>query len=523
MTAPAVSEFGLLRSLFWPIHRHEGRMIIPLFLILFLICFNYTVVRNMKDSLIITAEGSSAAVIPYIKVWLLLPMALLLTAVFTKVSSRFSQEQVVYILITGFLAFYAIFLLWLYPYRDTLQPYSTAKWLENVLPGGFQGAISMYRHWTFALFYVLSELWGSIVLTVLFWGFANEVTRIGDAKRFYAVLCVGGNLAAVLGGQLPQTLLYFIPNEGESFVYITISIVIINGLIIMGIFRWLNCYVFNDPRFNALHTANFATKKQIKLSLRDAFVQLARSKYLLCIALLVVGYNLGINIIEVVWKDQVHVLYPEKAAFNAYIGNVTSMHGLLAIALTALIPVMIRKLGWTQTALITPVAMLITGIAFFMLLLSKAVVPVDGMTILTGVVLVGAIQNAISKACKYSLFDTTKEMAFIPLDHYDKLRGKAVIDGVGSRLGKSGGSLLQQGLLLMFGSLAASVPCIAVILFVVIIAWIIATKSLGRKLHLLVSQRGEEIGEENEAKEVVLAAASEASPPSDHTAAPATS
>ncbi len=509
MAATTVPEFGLLRSVFWPIHRHEGRMIIPMFLLLFLICFNYTVVRNMKDSLIITAEGSSAAVIPYIKVWLLLPMALLVTALFAKASSRYSQEQVIYILISGFLIFYAIFLLWLYPNREALQPIATTRWLEHTLPAGFQGAIAMYRHWTFALFYVLSELWGSIVLTVLFWGFANEVTRIGDAKRFYAVLCVGGNLAAVVGGQLPQTLLYFIPTEGESFVYITINIVIVNGLLIMGIFRWLNCYVFNDPRFNGLHAASFATRKKANLSLRDCFVQLARSKYLLCIALLVVGYNLGINIVEVVWKDQVHTLYPEKEIFNAYIGNVTSVHGLLAIVLTGLIPVMIRKLGWTKTALITPVAMLITGVTFFVLLLSRAVLPVDGMTLLTGAVFVGAVQNAISKACKYSLFDTTKEMAFIPLDHFDKLRGKAVIDGVGSRLGKSGGSLLQQGLLLMFGSLAASVPCIGVILFIVIAAWIVATKSLGRKLHLLVSQRGEEIGEENEQKEVVLAAATE--------------
>ena len=520
MAATAVPEFGLLRSVFWPIHRHEGRMIIPMFLLLFLICFNYTVVRNMKDSLIITAEGSSAAVIPYIKVWLLLPMALLMTAIFTKASSRFSQEQVIYLLISGFLVFYAIFLLWLYPNHDALQPHVTARWLEEVLPAGFQGAISMYRHWTFALFYVLSELWGSLVLTVLFWGFANEVTRIGDAKRFYAVLCVGGNLAAVLGGQLPQTLLYFIPAEGESFVYITINIVIVNGLIIMGIFRWLNCYVFNDPRFNRLHTASPSSRKKSKLSLRDCFVQLAHSKYLLCIALLVLGYNLGINVIEVVWKDQVHTLYPKKELFNAYIGNVTSIHGLLAIVLTGLIPVMISKLGWTRTALITPVAMLVTGFLFFILLLSRSLLPIDGVTLLSGVVFVGAVQNAISKACKYSLFDTTKEMAFIPLDHYDKLRGKAVIDGIGSRLGKSGGSLLQQGLMLMFGSLAASVPCIAIILFVVIAAWILATKSLGRKLHLLVSKRGEEIGEDDEEKEVVLAAANEAST-TEHKPAPA--
>ena len=85
------------------------------------------------------------------------------------------------------------------------------------------------------------------------------------------------------------------------------------------------------------------------------------------------------------------------------------------------------------------------------------------------VVFFGGAQNCLSKAAKYSVFDATKEMAFIPLDHDVKLKGKAAIDGVGSRLGKSGGSLIHQGLLMMFGSLSLSSPYVAVILMVFII------------------------------------------------------
>ncbi len=39
----------------------------------------------------------------------------------------------------------------------------------------FGGPIAILRNWTFCLFYVMAELWGSVVVSLLFWGFANQV------------------------------------------------------------------------------------------------------------------------------------------------------------------------------------------------------------------------------------------------------------------------------------------------------------------------------------------------------------
>ena len=40
------------------------------------------------------------------------------------------------------------------------------------------------RNWSFAVFYVMAEMWGSVVASLLFWSFANEVTTVEEAKKY---------------------------------------------------------------------------------------------------------------------------------------------------------------------------------------------------------------------------------------------------------------------------------------------------------------------------------------------------
>ncbi len=55
----------------------------------------------------------------------------------------------------------------------------SAEFCENLLINWgvrFAGPIAILRNWTFCLFYVMAELWGSVVVSLLFWGFANQVS-----------------------------------------------------------------------------------------------------------------------------------------------------------------------------------------------------------------------------------------------------------------------------------------------------------------------------------------------------------
>ena len=147
----------------------------------FLISFNYNALRACKDSLVVTAPHSGAEAIPFIKVWAILPGALLLTYLFTRLRNRFSREKVFYVMMCIFLGFFLLFTFVLFPLQEHIHPSHFADKMQAIFPKGFSGLIAVFRNWTFTLFYVMSELWGTAILSVLFWGFANEVSRVDEA------------------------------------------------------------------------------------------------------------------------------------------------------------------------------------------------------------------------------------------------------------------------------------------------------------------------------------------------------
>jgi AAA family ATP:ADP antiporter len=57
------------------------------------------------------------------------------------------------------------------------------------------------RNWMFTLFYVAAELWGDVVLSLLFWGLANEMTSIQEAPLLYPLFGVGANIGQTVSGK----------------------------------------------------------------------------------------------------------------------------------------------------------------------------------------------------------------------------------------------------------------------------------------------------------------------------------
>ncbi|NGX51604.1 MAG: ADP,ATP carrier protein 1 [Chlamydiae bacterium] len=495
-TAP---EFGKVRSILWPIHSYELKKVIPMVLLFFFILFNYTILRDTKDALVVTAPGGGAEVIPFLKVWGVLPLAVIFMLIYAKLSNKLSKPKLFYCAVLPFLIFFGLFVTVLYPARDFLHPNEFCDYLQTVLPVGLKGFIAIIRNWTFSLFYIMAELWGSVALSLLFWGFANDTTKISESKRFYALFGLFANFSLIISGwfirwasQTRQSLPVGADPWQVSLNYL-MGMVILSGLIVLGVYWWINRYVLTDSRFYSQAEKTKQKKAKPKLSMKESFLMLARSKYLGCIAILVLSYGVAINLIEVTWKSQLALQYPDPNSYGMFMGRFSQITGVVTIFMMLFVGGnVIRRFGWKRAALVTPIVLLITGVAFFGFIIFrdnlKGFIASIGTTPLMLAVMFGMVQNILSKSSKYSLFDPTKEMAYIPLDQESKVKGKAAVDVVGARLGKSGGALLQQGLIVGFG-IAGMTPYVGAILLVIIAVWIVAAKSLGTQFLDLTSKK----------------------------------
>jgi len=462
----------------------------------FFILFSYTILRDTKDVLVVTAPKSGAEIIPFLKTYVNLPGAIGFTVLYSKLTNKYSREEIFYRIVGTFVAFFGLFALLIYPCQGFLHPTTACDALAAMLPAGFQAPIAIVRNWTYALFYTMAELWGSVVISVLFWGFANEVTTVNEAKKYYPLFGLGANVALIFSGQYVRYVsglrrtwasagaaagaAAVADPWGASLRYL-MGAVVASGVVVMGIFRYFQTNVLTDP---ACMDQVAVKKAQTKttMGLGDSFKFLASSKYIRNLATLVIAYGMSINIVEVTWKSKLKAQFPNPNDYSEFMGAFSTATGAVTLGMMLLGRQIFKVFGWGVAALVTPTMLALTGGIFFGLILFEGpltpLIAVLGTTPLMLAVLVGAAQNILSKSAKYSLFDPGKEMAYIPLDAESKTKGKAAIDVIGNPLGKSGGSFIQQGMIFVFGSLALSTPYLAAILGVIILVWIRASRTL---------------------------------------------
>ncbi|XP_074285243.1 plastidic ATP/ADP-transporter-like [Silene latifolia] len=483
------------------------KKIIPLGLMFFCILFNYTILRDTKDVLVVTAKGSSAEIIPFLKTWVNLPMAVGFMILYTKLADVLPRKALFYTVILPFIAFFGAFGFLLYPMSNYFHPTVLADQLLATLGPRFLGPLAILRIWSFCLFYVMAELWGSVVISVLFWGFANQITTIDEAKRFYPLFGLGANVALIFSGRTVKYFSQMRQNLGPGVdgwavsLKGMMSIVVVMGLAICGLYWWVNTYV-------PLPTRSISKKKKekVKMGTMESLKFLVSQKYIRDLATVVVAYGISINLVEVTWKSKLKAQFPSPNEYSSFMGDFSTATGIATFIMMLLSQFIFDKFGWGMAAAITPTVLLLSGVGFFSLILFGG--PLGpalagfGVTPLLAAVYVGALQNIFSKSAKYSLFDPCKEMAYIPLDEDTKLKGKAAIDVVCNPLGKSGGALIQQFMILTFGSLANSTPYLGGILLVIVSAWLAAARSLDKQFTAL--RKEEELEKEMEIASVKI-------------------
>jgi AAA family ATP:ADP antiporter len=493
------AEFSRLRRIFFPIYVYELKKVLPMAFIFFFILTIYTLTRNVKDSLVVTAPNSGAEVLSFLKLFCVTPAAFVFLIVYAKASNLLNSERLFYATLTPFIVFFGLFGFVIYPHLGFFQPSpdTVAAW-QAACPR-YKWIIAVCGNWTYSLFYVLSEIWGSAIISLSFWQFANQITKISEAKRHYAFFGFMAQTALIVSGMLGKHFSQVTVGEsgdawGHSLRWL-MGMVFIFGLLIMVVYRWMYMCVLTDPRFyDKAELPNSTGKKKAKVSLAQSFKTILTSPYLGLIALLVICYGTSVNFVEAVWKSQVKLRYSNPNDFNAFMGEYTIVLGVVSMAMMLVGSNILRLFSWFTAAVITPVLLLILGGVFFVLVVFRdSLAPIIenvGTTPVILAVIFGAIVAGATKATKYALFDLTKEMAYIPLDDEMKVKGKATVDVLGGRLGKASGAGFQAFLFVLIpGATFLQIsPLVATAFIIVCAIWILAVKGLSRRIETITKK-----------------------------------
>ncbi|KAL6763616.1 TLC ATP/ADP transporter-domain-containing protein [Haematococcus lacustris] len=457
--------------------------------------FIYTILQNLKDSIVVTTVGAEA--LPFLEAFVVLPISLLFFMLYNKLNKAVPDGWVYQAALSPLLLFYTLFATVLYPCAAQLHPTHMLDSLRTALPDGFAGLAGMLVHWSYSLFFASGELWGGVAISLLFWGLADEVCTMGEAKHVFPLLGFVANIGLVVAGAFIKAVNAKLAAQDHV---LAVQVLLGTVVAVAGLLLGLKTYVYNnhmihDPAELAAKEAARAAKAAAKASgrggqtseakggLMQSLGVLRRSPKVGNLAVLVISYFLAQKLFDFAWKAQLRVFYPSAAAYQTALADVAQYTGIATMVGMACSKYVFHFGGWITAALATPITMGISGATFF----ASAIAMQGGASMLgphavSMLVAVGAVAGVVgrvaSRAPKYSLFDPAKEMVYISMSKTDKNEGKATVDLLGSYFGKSGASWITQVLVLGLGSLSHALPIIGLVHLSVSLLWIRSTFSL---------------------------------------------
>jgi len=478
-----------IRNILWPIKRSELAKFVPMATLMFCVLFNQNILRILKDSILISEI--SAEITSFAKVYCVTPAATIFVIIYAKLINHLTFEKIFYHLVAFFSGFYVIFAFILYPNIDFFHMNGEKlDYLMSAYPH-FKWYIAILGNWGYIIFYTLSELWPNVFYILLFWQLANEITSTREAKRFYTLFSLFGNSSVIVVGFLMLNLsseesitrrLFTISDSKILLTQVSTSFVALSAIFSCLLVRYITKRVMTNPN---LYLRPPEELSKNKMGLIESFKYIARSKYLWLMLICSASFGLSMNLVEAVWKAKIKELYPSVTEFAAFSSIYILWTGIIIMILTIVGTNIMRTRSWFTAAVITPIVILITGTLFFVLVVfDEAIFSFyEGAIITTPLALavsVGAIQNILSKGSKYSIWDTSREMFYIPLDQELRTKGKAAVDVISPKIGKSASGLVQSVIFTIlptatYNSISSS---LMVIFIVVCVLWIYSVRKI---------------------------------------------
>jgi ATP:ADP antiporter, AAA family len=391
------------------------------FLYFFLVLASYYVLRPIRDEI---GVAGGVEKLP----WLFLGTLLLTVAIsplFSALVSRLPRRRFVawsYRIIMGFLVvFYALL-------RDA--NHSEQLWIGRV-------------------FFVWFSVFNIFVVS-LFWAVMSDVFRTEQARRLYGAIGAGGTLGGLCGGLLTSAL---VPVIGP------VSLLLVSAALLELALR---CMFALTQRASARDDLqNRLDDEVVGGNMFGGFVGVARSPYLIAIALFMLTFTIGSTFLYFLQAQIVAGTIADRAARTVYFAHVDIwVNSLTLIMQFAVTKRLLVALGVARTIMLLP----ILSVAGFLWL--------GFAPVLTAVI----VFQVLRRAGQFSVTSPAREVLFVPLSREEKYKAKNFIDTFAFRTGDQIGAWCHAGLL----ALGLGVSGIAFAAVPLSVVWLLLAVWLGR-------------------------------------------
>lgn len=328
----------------------------------------------------------------------------------------------------------------------------------------------MLSYWSFSMYYCLSEVWGTVVVLILFWGVSNRSNTVEEAKRFYSPILLITNLSGLFTSQISlflsnSSFKYLLFPDQEKWPATLLSITLFVCLLTVGIlflFFLLFRHVKNTQSESVINEKKLSKEE---MSLTKIIKLIIQKKTFWPLAIMVFAYFFTSGIIEFIWKYYLQKVYPDSNDFNDYLSLCTSyisvISTFLALGVTGSL---IRRFPWQISALVTPFVLLVP---VFCLVVSCYFYENDPVLC----TFFGACYYSLSRICKFTFFDLSKEVATVEMEYSDQVKSKTILDGLIPKFAKTSESVFLQILLVSFIYFSAAIPFIIILMLALHCFW----------------------------------------------------
>lgn len=470
--------FSKLKWSLWPVYKEENAKILPMTAVFFFVSFIYNILGALKKTILLSNPVIKAQAVSYLKIFAVMPAAIVFTLMTTTLQTRYGQKRAIQTMVFFFGISFAVLTLLIFPNREHLILHFDA---------GSRDLIHLVNNWDITVFYIFAEMWSSIILNVLCWGIIIETTHLAQSKRLYAIFTAAANFATLFAGWWAAKALDV---QLEWFFNSSISEIswysrLMYQMCVVWIVQSMIIVILNFTDTTPVADKSLKKPKKEKVGIIEAIKITCEHPILRSIALIMISYNMIYHLSDVTHSAYVKfAMKGDSDLMNKYFNYINLYLGVFSVCFSWFLSgFFIRRFGLKTSLLVTPA---LWGLLSFLDILASMSHQTAYMwnAIELPLNLVSlSILLSVGRAIKFTIFDTTKEMSFLSLDQSKKRSGKAAIDGLSSRFGKSGGAWLLITITLQSGGQVIS--CLLPIKIVIItcyILWFYAVTTLVKSL-----------------------------------------